>query len=139
MDRRQSAIPLCRHTKTDGHLCGSPAMTCSAFCYHHSRRRPANPSGPGLHPRYRRALNDRESIQQVLVAVIAGIASGDLRPSQAGRMLYALQLALANLDHLSGSGASKSRIYEKVLGILDLEENGSGHVAEAHSLMFRDR
>lgn len=102
MNRRNSLIPLCRHTKTDGHLCGSPAVTGSAFCYFHGRhRRPARSSGPGLHPRYRAALRDRESIQQTLGTVVAGIASGDLRPAQAGRILYALQMGIANLDNLS--------------------------------------
>ena len=96
MDRRQSAIPLCRHTKTDGRLCGSPAMTASAFCYFHGRRR-ANSPGPGLHPRYRHALEDRDSIRRTLGLIIAGIASGDLRPSQAGRMLYAIQTALTHM------------------------------------------
>ncbi|HEY5055667.1 MAG TPA: hypothetical protein VII58_05875 [Acidobacteriaceae bacterium] len=96
MDRRKSAIPLCRHIKTDGRLCGSPAMTGIAFCYFHGRsRRPA-----GLHPRYRRALDGHDSIQQTLGAIIAGTASGDLRPSQAGRMLFAIQMALSNLDRV---------------------------------------
>lgn len=29
-------VPLCTHIKTNGEVCGSPAVSGSEFCYHHS-------------------------------------------------------------------------------------------------------
>lgn len=92
-----SAYPLCRHFKTDGHRCQSPAMTTSAFCYHHRKlhgRRAA--TGPGhstsvLHP-----LRNADSIQQALAMVLTGLASGRIHSREAGKMLYALQTASAH-------------------------------------------
>jgi hypothetical protein len=99
MDHRRSLYPLCRHTKTDGLLCQSPALTGSAFCYYHRRlrhRRGCTPH-PGLSRRYHVPITGRADFMQLLQAVLAGIASGDLRPSQAGRMLSLLQLASTQL------------------------------------------
>ena len=101
MNRRDSIIPLCRRTKTDGRLCGSPAVTGTAFCYFHGNRRRDRTRAASLHPRYRSPLRDADSIQRTLSTVIAGIASGDLRPSQAGRMLYALQMAIGNRGNIA--------------------------------------
>ncbi len=34
-------VDLCRHIKTDGHRCGTPAVHGTHFCYHHSQRKAA--------------------------------------------------------------------------------------------------
>ncbi len=94
VDRRTSLIPLCRHTKNDGCLCGSPALTGRAFCYHHLRR-------PGGRPPLPRNLDTPEAIRRQLSSVFTGLLSGHLRPSQASRMLYILQLAVANLKWMA--------------------------------------
>jgi hypothetical protein len=84
--------PLCRHTKTNGRRCQSPALATSAFCFHHQRARRRRsttiPAGPGL---------STQSIQEALAMALSGIASGRLHPKVAGRMFHALQLASANL------------------------------------------
>jgi len=33
------SVPQCRHTKTNGLRCGSPAMRNHSFCYYHSSLR----------------------------------------------------------------------------------------------------
>ena len=53
MNRRRSVYPLCRHTKTDGRLCGSPACGSSLFCYFHNKQhhiRRAPPRRPRADP-----------------------------------------------------------------------------------------
>jgi len=100
MNARRSEYPLCRHTKTDGRLCQSPACGASPFCYFHKKlhrtRRSTIDSGPTLSPHILHPLRNTLSIQHALSMVVAGLATGQLRPAQAGKMLYALQLARAN-------------------------------------------
>jgi hypothetical protein len=94
---RASAYALCRHTKTNGLLCQSPALVDSAFCYHHQKARRARRrtpgSGPGhstsvLHP-----LRNADTILQAAAMVLSGLASNRIHPRKAGKMLYALQIA----------------------------------------------
>jgi hypothetical protein len=100
MNTRKSLFPLCRHTKTDGRLCQSPACGDSSFCYFHKklhRARKSTPdSGPTLSPHVLHPLRNARSIQHALSMVVSGLATGQLRPAQAGKMLFALQLAMAN-------------------------------------------
>jgi hypothetical protein len=97
MASRFSAYPLCRHTKTDAHLCHSPALIDSAYCYHHQKlhriRHDAISAGPGLSTRVLHTLRNARSIQQALAMVANGISSGQIHPRKAGRMLSALQIA----------------------------------------------
>jgi hypothetical protein len=102
MNTRNSLFPLCRHTKTDGRICQSPACGDSPFCYfhkklHRTRRAPAIGPGQVLSPHVLHPLCNAHSIQHALAMVLTGLASGQLRPAQAGKMLYALQLARTNL------------------------------------------
>jgi hypothetical protein len=94
-----SEYPLCRHFKPNGRRCQSPALTTSAFCFHHRKLHGRRPStGPGhstsvLHP-----LRKADSIQQALEMVVSGLAGGRIHTKEAGRMLFALQTATLNLD-----------------------------------------
>ena len=101
MNTRKSLFPLCRHTKTDGRLCQSPACGASPFCYfhkklHRTRRAPAIDQGLTLSPHVLHPLRNARSVQHALAMVVSGLASGQLRPAQAGKMIYALQLASTN-------------------------------------------
>jgi hypothetical protein len=101
MPSRFSDYPLCRHTKTDGRRCQSPALTVSAFCYHHQKLHRTHPStlsaGPGLSTHVLHPLHNAGSIQQALSMVVSGLSSNRIHPKIAGRMLYALQMASNNL------------------------------------------
>ena len=94
-----TVIPLCRHTKVNGRRCLAPSLATSAFCRFHQKtlraRRAAGP-GPGLSTNVLYPLRNARSIQQALSMVASGIATGQLHPKQGGKMLYALQLAIAN-------------------------------------------
>jgi hypothetical protein len=97
MRSRYSEYPLCRHTKTNGLQCKSPALTTSAFCHHHQKARRTRmstvSSGPGLSTNVLYPLHNARSIQQALGMVLSGLAANTIHPKVAGRMLFALQTA----------------------------------------------
>jgi hypothetical protein len=101
MHVRHSDYPLCRHTKTNGLQCKSPALTTSAFCYHHQKGRRVRQSiirfGPGFSTQVTHSLRNADSIQQALAMVVSGIAANRIHPKSAGRMIYALHRASSNL------------------------------------------
>jgi hypothetical protein len=103
MNANRSQYPICRHTKTNGLRCQSPALASSAFCYHHQKlrrtRMKAISSGPGLSTQVMHPLHNARSIQQALSMVLNGLVTGQIHRKQGGRMLYVLQTAMANLHN----------------------------------------
>jgi hypothetical protein len=97
----RSEYALCRHTKTNGRRCQSPALSTSAFCHFHQKLRRTRPStigaGPGLSTHVLHPLRNARSIQQALSMVFSATWAGQIHPKQAGKMLYALQLAAKTL------------------------------------------
>jgi hypothetical protein len=79
---KKSAYPLCRHTKTNGLLCQSPALIDSAFCYHHQKARRARRltpgAGPGLSTSVLHPLRNAHTILQAVSVVLSGIASNQI-------------------------------------------------------------
>jgi hypothetical protein len=101
MFTRQTPYPNCRHTRTNGLRCKSPAKDTSAFCHFHQKQRRTRPSTIGPEPALSRhvlhPLGDFQSIQQALGMVMSALWSGQLSTKKAGPMLYALQLASTEL------------------------------------------
>ena len=101
MNSANSTYPLCRHIKTNGRRCQSPALSTSAFCHFHHKlrrnRRSTVGSGPGLSGHVLHPLRGAQSIQQALSMVVSGLATGQIHPKQAGKMLFAIQMASRNL------------------------------------------
>jgi len=123
----KSKYPICRHIRTDGHRCQSPALDGATTCYYHRKlRRTHRPaSGPGFamtHLRPEtiqylsesgqtefainrpppRALNfppleDAESVQIAISVLFSAIAAGQVESLLARNLLYALQLASFNV------------------------------------------
>jgi hypothetical protein len=97
----KSAYPLCRHTKTNGLLCQSPALIDSAFCYHHQKARRAGHRtvgvGPGLSTNVLHPLRNAQTILQAASMVLCGIASNRIHPRKATKMLYALRVAASTV------------------------------------------
>ena len=115
----------CRHIRTTGRRCNSPAMRGKAFCFYHDRSRtrhrssapPSAGCGLILHPM--RAdflgqqdpmeiapqpepltlefpiLEDRESIQVAASMIVAALGRNQLDGKRAATMLYGLQVASA--------------------------------------------
>ena len=113
---------ICRHIKTNGQRCGSPALTDHAFCYFHrnlAQRHPkphtADLTPTIIHPRdhtrelqvatepslHLPALEDRESIQLAASMIIGALARNTLDTRRATALLYGLQVASANAVRLN--------------------------------------
>jgi hypothetical protein len=103
-----SQIRLCRHVKPNGTFCGSAALKREYFCYFHLRDRQRREV-------MRRAsqasvndadvfdtldlpvLEDANAVQVATSAVFHALGARQIRPRRAALMLYALQIAHANL------------------------------------------
>ena len=129
--------PLCRHIKTNGIQCKSPALTAGLYCFFHKRlyarhspfRNPPATHGvliPGHHIQLE-PLEDSESVQIALSVVINALATGQLETKRATALLYGLQLAsmnAANLD-LQPYAPEVVRSAEALPDGLDLAEPGA--------------
>jgi hypothetical protein len=106
----KSAYPLCRHTKTNGLLCQSPALVDSAFCYHHQKARRARRRTPGSGPGHSTSvvhpLRNAETILQATAMVLSGLAANRIHPRKATKMLYALQIAGSRIPTTSTESRS---------------------------------
>jgi hypothetical protein len=94
-------VPECRHIKTSGGKCGSPALRGKPYCYYHSRarERAARPASPFLAIELPAALEDRGAIQLALSEVATALADHRIDTRRAGVLLYALQIASSNAKH----------------------------------------
>ena len=132
MDSHAVKIAICRHIKTNGHRCQSPAITGSVFCYFHRNLRRGhdaastakaaplrpetvqyllengqNPAQLATSPAYSfPPLEDAESIQLAISRLFAAIAASQIDPVQARSLLYALQIASCNVRALAPAPAS---------------------------------
>jgi len=106
-------VPLCRHIKTNGIRCKSPAINRLPYCYYHFRslqrhrpyRYPSNAKDYAIKPLHieLHLIEDAESIQSALSKVINAVAVGCLAPDRAAPILRGLHIASINLDRLSAN------------------------------------
>lgn len=95
--RAAQAAPRCQHVKADGTRCGSPALTERPYCYAHAQMlRPAAAAALGPLP----PLEDANGIQCALMQVADAIVRDLIDLKRAALLLYALQIASANLKHV---------------------------------------
>jgi hypothetical protein len=102
--------PICRHIKTNGLQCQSPALLEAPYCYFHTRLHQRHiafrhtPATRGYLIPGRdielTALEDRESVQIALSVVINALATGQIETKRATAILYGLQLASMNAANL---------------------------------------
>ena len=94
-------VPECRHIKTSGGKCGSPALRGKPYCYFHARlrERAARPANPYLAIELPPTLEDRGSIQLAISEIVSAIADNRIDTRRAGMLLYALQIASGNAKH----------------------------------------
>ena len=89
--------PECRHIKTSGGKCGSPALRGQPFCYFHSRLRERTARLPAAFDRSRApTLEDRGAIQLAISEIAMAVANYQMDHKRAGVLLYALQIASHN-------------------------------------------
>ena len=139
---------LCRHIKTNGLQCHSPALDDGHWCYFHHRLH-------GRHEKYRTTeanrgylipgqhvelavLEDRESVQVALSVVINALASGNLDIKRATALLYGLQLASNNARGLRTEPFAPDvvRSIEPSPEGLDLAEPGTAEEEPSHNLTW---
>jgi hypothetical protein len=84
-------IPQCQHIRTNGTRCGSPALKKKPLCFYHNRM--AQPQQLVQIPFF----EDADAIQLALWKVVRGLLTRYIDPKDAGRVLYALQIASTNL------------------------------------------
>ncbi len=92
-------VPECRHIKTSGGKCGSPALRGKPYCYFHSRlkERINQPSiSPSPLSKEIANLEDRGAIQHAVTEVARAVADYRIDTKRAGILLYALQIASGN-------------------------------------------
>lgn len=129
---------LCRHIKTNGRQCGSPALEDGSWCYFHhrlhqthreSRRRDCMTESrmiPGLTLNLF-ALEDLESVQLAIFQVINALANGTLLPKAATPLLYGLQIAATNAARLRSSAPPEHPVIaiSKTSDGLEMARNGT--------------
>jgi len=105
-------VALCRHIKTNGEFCGSPALRGRPYCYFHltyigRRLRAERQARAQTSPEdavlalHLPPFEDADSIQLSLMQVVDAILHNHIDRKRAGLVLYALQIASSNL----GQGA----------------------------------
>jgi hypothetical protein len=85
----------CRHIKTNGLKCESPALRGKPYCYFHTRLHnlARAPKPAADEPIKLPVLEDSSTIQFALAQVLDGLGSSRLDPRRAGLLLFALQIA----------------------------------------------
>ena len=80
-------IPRCKHIKTNGACCGSPALTNNSFCYFHHRAYLQR-------DHFQMPLvEDANSLQMAINEVLRGMFSGQIDMKEAHQALYGLRIA----------------------------------------------
>jgi hypothetical protein len=105
--------PRCQHIRTSGIQCGSPAQRNKNYCYYHQRWRPVdiNLSQPGKRAVFTiPILEDAHSIQLSIAQVMHQLMDKTIDAKTAGLMLYALQIASANLRQLNAETPQPSQV-----------------------------
>ena len=106
----------CRHVHADGRQCGSPAIRNEQFCYHHhTTRRPKPTAGKFRHldagePFELPIVEDLPSALSVAAQLLCRIASNDLDPTRAGKLLYNLQIITSIIDKASRAAAKAGAV-----------------------------
>ena len=109
-------IRRCRHVKTNGTQCGSPALKGKELCYYHEQNRPVPAElyldgerycdGSIMLPPF----EDAYSIQTVLRQVVQLMLTRRIERKDAGLLLYALQIAASNLKMMQAEKAKPTQV-----------------------------
>ena len=90
---------LCRHIKTNGKRCQSPALAESAYCYFHVRTHAmATPNFFKFDDLQLPLLEDSASIQAAIFKITSAFLSSRIDARRTGLLLYAVQIASQNID-----------------------------------------
>ena len=136
-------IRRCRHVKTNGTQCGSPALKDKELCYYHEQNRPEPVELYIDGERYCDSqivlpvFEDAHSIQTVIRQVVQLMLTRRIERKDAGLLLYALQIASGNLKTMQAEKARPTQMVvepektaETPLGMTPWSATGQGHDLE---------
>jgi hypothetical protein len=133
-------IRRCRHVKSNGTQCGSPALKSKELCYYHEQNQPREVElyldgerycdGSIVLP----VFEDAHSIQTVIRQVVQLMLSRRIDRKDAGVLLYALQIASGNLKTMQAEKAKPTQVVmepekaaETPLGMTPWSATGKGY------------
>ena len=133
-------IRRCRHVKTNGTQCGSPALKAKELCYYHEQNRPQPVELYIDGERYSDGqivlpvFEDAHSTQTVIRQVVQLMLTRRIDRKDAGLLLYALQIASGNLKMMQAEKATPTQVVVEVektaetpLGMTPWSASGEGH------------
>jgi len=126
--------PRCQHIKTSGIQCGSPAQRNKNYCYYHQHWRPVviNLSQPGKRANFTiPILEDAHSIQLSIAQVMHQLMDKTIDSKTAGLMLYALQIASANLRQLNAETPAPSQVVTDLDKVVENQVDLNPQAAQA--------
>ncbi|MGA7559296.1 MAG: hypothetical protein WCF61_01160 [Terriglobales bacterium] len=136
-------IRRCRHIKTNGTQCGSPAVKDKELCYYHEKNQPKTVELYIDGERYSDSqlwlpvFEDAYSIQTVIRQVVQLLLARRIERKDASLLLYALQIASSNLKTMQAEKAKPTQVVvepekaaETPLGMTQWSANGPGHDLE---------
>jgi hypothetical protein len=106
---------LCTQRKANGDPCQSPALRGEAFCHYHKViGKPAIniDNGPSGHA-YLPVFEDPVSIQSAISDVCEMMLHRRIETKEASILLYAMQVASANMAHLNGEKSQRKHNRQK--------------------------
>jgi len=133
-------IRRCRHIRTNGTQCGSPALKGKELCFYHEQNQPREvelyidgerySDGSIMIPPF----EDAHSIQMVLRHIVQLMLQRRIDRKDAGLALYALQIASGNLKTMQAEKAKPTQVVvepdkaaETPLGMTPWSATGEGH------------
>ena len=136
-------IRRCRHVKTNGTQCGSPALKGKELCFYHEQNQPREVElyldgdrycdGTIMIPPF----EDAHSIQMVLRHIVQLMLQRRIERKDAGLALYALQIASGNLKQMQAEKPTPTQVVvepekaaETPLGMTPWSASGQGHDPE---------
>jgi hypothetical protein len=93
-------VRKCAHIKVNGTQCGSPALKTGTRCYFHEQAARRTRTSIMHRPAVLPLLEDANAIQVALMDVIHDLRQDYIDIKVAGKLLYALQIASANLKRM---------------------------------------
>jgi hypothetical protein len=130
----------CRHVKTNGTQCGSPALKGKELCFFHAQNQPREVELYLDGERYSDGsivlpvFEDAHAIQTVIRQVVQLMLSRRIDRKDAGVLLYALQIASGNLKMMQAEKAKPTQVVvepdkaaETPLGMTPWSASGQGH------------
>jgi hypothetical protein len=133
-------IRRCRHVKTNGTQCGSPALKGQELCFYHEQNQPRAVELYLDGQQYSDAsimmpvFEDAHAIQTVIRQVVQLMLARRIDRKDAGLLLYALQIASGNLKLMQAEKARPTQVVvepdkatETPLGMTPWSASGQGH------------